>query len=292
VTPAPGSHDLEPTVGPDLAFLARRRGVPLAGVTVVSRWPSASRQTGAFRLEFGDGSVLKGHRLANRRRAFLVERLLGLAGPPFPQVVARRGAAVLVPWIPGTALSSIEASPAILEECGRVLGALHGQPVPAWRTLPVRGPGQVRIQCRIDLGLLAGVGAIEETMAHRADEAAAAHAPDRATTGVIHNDFCAENIVIDPAGTPVPVDNATMTFGPHDLDLARTWHRWPMTPPQAAAFFGGYQQERASESFRRHAAFWIICALAGAAANRVRAGVGGVEPPLERLAEFLAALPS
>lgn len=282
--------DIERRLGDDLVALLRDRPAPLVDARCVSSRPERSDGPAAYRLELADGSVLQGRRLASPRRAHLVERLTRLAGAAFPEPIACRGAALLTPWIEGTPLSSIAPlEDGLVERAGEILAALHRVPVPGWRRLPIRTPADLRARLDDDLALLVGAGLLERASAERARGEAAEAMPTEAGLGIIHSDFCAENLVLTADRALVAVDNGTLTFAPHDLDLARTWHRWPMTPLERAAFLGAYERGRSGRGFLRHFRFWAVVALAGAAANRVRAEAGGFVPALERLASLLAS---
>jgi Ser/Thr protein kinase RdoA (MazF antagonist) len=107
------------------------------------------------------------------------------------------------------------------------------------------------------------------------------------TVGVIHKDFCAANVVIGTDGAPVCVDNANVSVGPHDLDLARTWYRWPMGAEDRRHFAAGYEEYRRLAACLRHFAFWAACVLVGSASIRLRARAPGGLEPLDRLSVLL-----
>lgn len=284
------AHDLERRLGDDLVALLRDRPASLVGARCVSSRPERSDGPAAYRLELADGSVLQGRRLASPRRARLVERLTRVAGAAFPEPIARRGAALLTPWIDGTPVSSIAPlDDTLVERAGEILAALHRLPVPEWRRLGIRTPAELCARVARDLSLLADAGLLDRASAERARGQAEAAMPTAAGLGIVHSDFCAENLVLTAGGALVAVDNATLTFAPYDLDLARTWHRWPMTPLERIAFLRGYERGRSGEGFLRHFRFWAVVALSGAAANRVRTDAGGFTPALERLASLLAS---
>jgi tRNA A-37 threonylcarbamoyl transferase component Bud32 len=277
-------------LGADLAELVRRRRIPLVAHAAIGTSPSPVRLTQTYRLDFADGATWKGQCLASQRRAFLVARLLEAAGNEFPPVIARRHAAIVVPWVEGPSLAALHPLPSgLLERCGRLLGRLHLRGIPAWRTLRIRGPADLLAQLLKDLALLTDTRHLAGEDSHRAADLAGRHVPSEASAGIIHNDFCPENIVVDASGTPVPIDNATLTFGPHDFDLARWWHRWAMTRAEREDWLRGYRAYRQTDGFYAHFPFWTICALAGAAANRARAGIGGQRTPLDRLRALLQA---
>jgi len=289
--PDPASRGVEPDIGADLLALIRARPERLISLTEISTLSSPARRRTAFRLEFAGGLTLKGRRLESPERAQRVERILGLAGDGFPRTIDRRGDALLLQWIQGRALASLDpVPPAALERCGRILGALHQLATPELPDVRIPAPEDLLAKLRRDTGLLADAGELDSGLGRTAVETAAALAPRRASSGVIHKDFCAENIVLDDSGSPVSIDNAALSVGPHDLDLARTWYRWEMNPRDRSHFLRGYERHRGSVTFVEHFAFWAICVLAGSASIRLRARLGGHREPLIRLRRLLEFL--
>ncbi len=285
----PGSLPQGASIGADLAALLRQRRLKVVSAQPITSWPSEVRPV-AFRLELGDGSVLKARQFPRVRRARIVERILRMTLHGFPQPIARRGCALLLPWVEGDVLASLDSIPLdVMHCCGANLGALHQQDVSDWPGVVVRQVEHVLAQLRTDTTILIEAGELEKDAAAGAHALANESVPGAASTGIIHNDFCPENIVLD-AGNPVCIDNATLTFGPHDYDLARTWYRWPMSPGESEAFLRGYETHRSRASFERHFVFWAICMLTGTAAGRLRAGIAERAKPLGALRSILAAL--
>jgi aminoglycoside phosphotransferase (APT) family kinase protein len=217
-----------------------------------------------------------------------MERLLALAGEGFPRVLGRRGDALLLEWIPGKSLASLaEIPPDVLRRCGERLGALHRLRVAPELGVPVLGVDDLRERLAQHAAALERAGALAPRLARRAVDLAREHAPAQATVGLVHRDFCAENIVLDGFAAPVCIDNASLALGPHDFDLGRTWARWPMARAGRAHFAEGYAKERSLETFLAQLPFWACCALLGSAAKRVRTRTGGEEEPLDRLRRLI-----
>jgi Ser/Thr protein kinase RdoA (MazF antagonist) len=274
-------------LGPDLLALARARGVPLAKIETVTALPSPVRSRGAFALHFADGTRLKGRRFETAARADRVARLRRALGAGFAPMLGRRGDAMLLEWVEGPSLASLEAIPeAVLRRCGRMLGSFHARRVDAGPDAPVRGSDEFFARLERDADLLCGAGLLDAALATRVLADADARRPGETTHGAIHKDFCPENLVLAPDGALVCVDDATLALGPHDFDLARTWYRWPMGREERAAFADGYREHRGLASFERDFRFWATCALVGSASTRFRARAGRVGEPLERLRQL------
>lgn len=286
-------EDLAATLGADLTALLEGLASPPLRIEPVHTLPSPLRRLAAFRVELADGTQLKARRLENERQAEMVGRLLEDAGDAFPAALERRGAALLEPWVGGTVLATLEAiDETVFERCGAILGELHRLPVPAWRTRPVRNLADQSRRLREDLALLVEIGAVEPALGERILAIAATAMPDDASLGVVHRDFCADNLLLTAAGDIVAIDNATLFLAPHDFDLARTWVRWPMRPAQAEAFLRGYGRRRSAAGFRRHFPFWATSAVVASAASRHRLQSGDLETPLKRLHDLMTTLAS
>jgi tRNA A-37 threonylcarbamoyl transferase component Bud32 len=281
-------HQLDRLLGADLAALVRARGAPLAAATEITGLPSPVRTRAAFRLEFADGTRLKGRRLKSAERAEVVHRLQDVVGDGLPRILDRRGEALLLEWVAGRPLASFEVVPAdILQRCGRMLGELHRAFAGYADGGVVPGPDHFCDRLERDVALLLGAGWIDASFARRAVDVAVAHRPREARTGIIHKDFCAANVVIRSDGVPVCVDNANLAVGPHDLDLARTWYRWSMTSAERRHFAAGYEEHARLASCLRHFPFWATCVLVGSASIRLRSQTPGGIEALDRLGSVL-----
>lgn len=282
---------LEARLGSSLCALVRARGVPLAKLTEVTALPSPVRRRGAFALDFADGTRLKGRRLRSAERADTVQRLRGALGEGFARILDRSGDALLLEWVEGPTLASLETLPTgAARRCGRMLGALHATHSQGSSGGAPPSADELLQRLERNAGQLCEAQRLDDALARRALDAAAAQRPKEMSLGIVHKDFCAENIVLGPGGGPVCIDNANLAFGPHDLDLARTWYRWPMALRDRRRFGAGYRERRSLSAFLDHFAFWAIVALVGSAGTRLRAGAPGLHEPVERLKALLEHL--
>jgi hypothetical protein len=272
------------TLGPDLLALVRARGVAVTKLAPITTLPSPVRTRAAFAVELADGTRLKARRLKSTQRAQMVVRLRERIGTGFAPILARRGDAMLLAWVEGRCLASLATLPApVLRRCGQMLGALH-----TLRCEPLAGGTPTRPEEHFEklvrnAQLLLEARLLAEDLAGRALAAAEAKRPQHATLGIIHKDFCAENLVLDRRGALVCIDDASLSTGPHDLDLARSWYRWPLGEAELAHFAAGYEEQRSLAAFREHFLFWATCVLIGSAATRLRSLAPGAQVPLERL---------
>ena len=77
---------------------------------------------------------------------------------------------------------------------------------------------------------LVELGALAPDAAGMLLAAARGNAPTDPAVGLIHGDFCPENIVLRAPNMPAVVDNETLAIDVVPYDLGRTWHRWLMGP--------------------------------------------------------------
>jgi len=274
-------------LGSDLEALAGAHGAPLLRYEVVSRHRATRETRETFRLDFADGSVLKGRRVRSAASAARIEAIVSRLDPArFPRVVARRGTALLEEWIPGEALDRLTPEPAHVRWAAETLAGVH-------RLEPLRPRGRHWLEARITLlerhlGALAAGGAVPEADARRLLDAARAHAPRKVDFALIHRDVCPENIVVDPGGRLYCVDNATARGGAPDEDLARTCYRWPLDARMRDVLLDAYRAHRDPEGFVRHRKFWMIAALAHASWIRHSRCYARADVPVRRLMSQLA----
>ena len=194
----------------------------------------------AYRVETEDGRRVK-LRLLESEDA--VRRLVVLRSgidPAFTAVVARYGPVLLEEWVEGEPLPGSEAE-ARVEEAAALLGRLHRTPL---ADEPDRCSSEPwREAAESDLLLLAEAGRLPEEPAEALRRRLAAEDPGEARAALIHRDFCAENLIVDPGGQLHMVDNEWLMVGPPAWDLGRTFHRWPMSPDAWERFTKAHRAE-------------------------------------------------
>jgi hypothetical protein len=277
-------------LGEDLHALAIRQGSALTSVVALTTLPSrAVRGQNAFRLEYADGRVLKGRSFKNPAEAAeCVELSRHLDVGTFPPTIAHAGTGVLSVWIEGRPLAVADCGAALVERCGRLLALIHTtrlDPADCQRAAAAVARDLPSLGREIDE--LVARGVLDARQAARAAGIAAEYEPAERATGLVHDDFCAENMVVDGEGRLWVVDNENVGLGALDFDLARTWYRWPLAPALRAAFYRGYAEHRPLDSFRAHFWFWAISALVGSAAFRLRVHDDGIAVPCRRLDDLL-----
>ena len=279
---------LSPVVGDDLWSLIRAFGPDLVSAEDITRLPSPVSNRVSFKLSFSDGSVVKGKQTESEKRCERLAALLpGLEIARCSSLLGREGAALLEEWIPGTPLHQLEITADRLSEAGELMARLGRTRLPT-DAVPSRFVDPERYVAQIERRLagLVDAAALTSESARRLLGRARKNRPGRLDVGLIHNDFCPENLIVESGGALHVVDIEDLRVGPLDIDLARTWYRWPMTSSQRQKFSEGYGRYRGVDSFLAHEDFWAIWTLSGSALFRVQRCLPHLPPLglLQRLA--------
>ena len=291
--PSVSADALHGVLGDDLVALLTGLSSRVVSATPITSLNACRSNRATFRITLADGSEIKARRFDSTFEAVRVARLTQhLNNPLVPAAIAQRGATVIEPWIEGRPLVAADLAPNELHACGALLATIHLAIVPPGSDGEVAVARRERESRLADnlRGLLAA-GTLDEAFVRRI-HAAAEPVPPMPAIGLIHGDFCAENLVRTNAGRIISVDNETMRFEALEYDLARSWYRWPMSAAQTRSFLDGYASRRSVDSFQRHFSYWAICALVDAAVFRSGAGIVGVDALLARLDAFTREKPS
>ena len=144
-----------------------------------------------------------------------------------------------------------------------------------------------KVRLERDIRALVQHGALDGLEGAQFIDLAESHAPHTFAVGLVHGDFCAENMVLRAPGNVYVIDSEKLSIDAYDYDLARTWYRWPMTAAQREAYYDGYNRYRSSADFLRHFCYWAIVVFANSAAFRLRAGTGDAGLPIRQLQTLL-----
>lgn len=287
-----GVRDVASLVGADVAAVLESLGVRVSEVASITGLPDRTTGRATFRVALEDGRVLKVRRLTRAAKGARFARLLrNIASPSFPPVLALEGRVCIEDWVEGTPLSELPVGAEQLRYAADMLGGLHAAPSAGARA--ARGPRRTRPLLQGTarrLAQLGDAGALERREVEALLEAAVRCAPERAPTGVIHTDFCADNLVEDRAGRLVVVDNEGLRLDFLDYDVARTWYRWPMSEAEWSVFLTRYTRWRQPPPEPGAAPFWRIAALVKSLHLRTSRGTDQQDTPVRRLRAILAEL--
>jgi Phosphotransferase enzyme family len=272
-------------MGADLAALVDAWPSRLVGSRRVTGLPAKRLNRATFRLTFADGTRLKGRRLDSAADAERIERLtVALDGRRFSQPIARRGTALLEPWIEGVTLDRLPLDPRLSGECGALLGAVHSVSAELDGEATRWQPAARLTNVHWRLARLAAEGLISRRACIALNRRASETLPDRPSTGLVHRDLWPRNVVVDAAGVAHVVDNGSISLGAHEFDLARTSYLWPMNRAAAKAFRTGYADAAGRQP--EPADFWTIDVLSDVALFRRLNGIRGVARPTGMLREM------
>jgi len=226
----------------------------------------APRRT--YRIELVSGRILKGRIVTSPARAERMKRWLPmLPAGRFSVLLGVDGDATLESWIPGRPCR--ESDEEVARAAGRLLAHVHDtiertrlsddEPrLAAWCANARRWTAELR-----------SAGCIGDTRSRRVLAHLERLRPAGATWGLRHGDFCADNLVHADTGLCC-IDNATVSPGLLESDLAHTLYRWSMTARQREAFLHGYERGDVATSFLRHEDFWTVTAALRSGVFRLR----------------------
>ena len=222
---------LETRFGPDLQVLKQHLGGAVETAEELTRITSPGLEKASFKLTLEDGRRFKLRRFNSAGDWSSVVLLAPLLNKlAFSRLVFAHGMAAIEQWVPGKPLAAGAVSQDQLTRAGEILGQVHGTELRS----SVRPASPVDVDSYLE-GIAAHLAALEEhcvldSGAARKLREMASHArPDRIDTGLIHGDFCAENMVVTDREDIVVVDNESLRVGELDYDIARSWARWPMS---------------------------------------------------------------
>jgi aminoglycoside phosphotransferase (APT) family kinase protein len=259
------------------AGLRARRTQPLATID------AGASGRAVFKLELEDGRTLKARRLedeASVRRLCAIRRELPAA---FAPVVGSQGRVLLEAWIEGKPLDGCPSAEQ-LASAAALLAALHAREQLAGEPLHERRPTRDwRERSEADLALLLAAGAIDAGCAERARAGLERRDPQQAIFGLVHSDFCGENLLIDGEGKLRVIDNERLRIDALGFDVARTRYRWPLPPHAWRDFCLAYAAASPLSEPLEHVAFWELVVVVKSARLRLRIDPARVEAPLARL---------
>jgi aminoglycoside phosphotransferase (APT) family kinase protein len=250
---------------------------------------AAGHQRSVFRVDLTDGQVLKARRLEDEATARRLFEIRQEAPSGFALVLHCHGAVVIEAWIEGEDIGQRPATTRHLIEAATLLASLHatphvlGRPLPATQNTVTERESAEHARMRL---------AADGHLSHAESEAIGAALeqldPEEALLGLVHTDFCGENMVIDPDGRLHIIDNERMGLGALGLDVARTWYRWMLPPPAWECFRINYKARMAHEDALQHFAFWALVATLKSAVLRLLLDPGRAQVAIERLRQVMA----
>jgi len=148
----------------------------------------------------------------------------------------------------------------------------------------------VRARVTAQLQQLAATGQLEAEHVRLLDDRLQRLDPGSASTGLVHTDFCGENMVVDGDGRLWVVDNERLGIGILAYDLARAWYRWALPDAAWERFRAAYADAAPLRDALEQPGFWNIAAAVGSAVLRLRLDRTRAHVPLDRLRGMAVAV--
>ena len=263
--------------------LSRAGMVPLAMERITTLGLGTSRRA-AWRVELTDGRTVKVRCVRDARWALRGSWIrAGLRDDAFPPVLSRWQSVIVEAWVAGEPwLRDDAALDAQIAATAPILGRLHAvEAIAGRRVRSLRPPSRWRRTTEAQLAHLAAVGALDEACV--AELRAALHRtdPGTASVGVVHGDFCLENVVLGADGRVFVVDNEEVRIDALDFDLGFVWYRWRLAEREFQRFLDAYAQLAGRRP--GDLAFWKIAGVVKSAHARVTRYPATAGAALERL---------
>jgi hypothetical protein len=275
------------TVETEILAALAKAGLHVRSFARISKLRLTETGRVAYRIDHEHG-IVKARLLEDERAARDLAVFRNELGDAFVPVIFRHGRVLIEDWIEGDALPDIPEPPHLVK-AGALLGEMHARLTIAGRALhEVRPTADHLLAAEMGLRIAAATGALEEDIAARLELALQRLDPLQTTYGLVHLDFCGDNMVIDRAGRLRVVDNERIRLDSLGYDLGRTWYRWALPPQEWNYFCTAYASRvpfpKPLDSLR----FWKIVAAAGSAELRLRAYPEKADVPLECLRTLAA----
>ena len=287
----PDPQQLERAFERDLAWLAGELRAEVVCAESVSPLRGLGHPRTAFRVDLSDGRRVKLRRMSEVAEAAELERLLTALAPiGFPQVIARRARCLVLEWIPGRLVSDQREATGWIHAAGTLLGLMHRTCLER-DVLPGERPATAELdRCNSQLAALVAAKRLTRPEADAVAEVIVRNTPARPIHGIVHGDFAPENLVIDASGALHAIDNEVVRVGILDLDLARTWSRWPMAGPTWVSFLAAYAAASGRSCNDEPLLGWKLRTLVVTAWYRAAFGLRGADAAVARLLDFAKPL--
>jgi hypothetical protein len=278
---------MNPPLEPEVQAALQHAGIRSRSFFRISKLRSTDGGRCTYRIDHDCGTV-KARRLEDEPTAQELATLRSGLPVAFTPVILQHGRVLIEAWIDGDPLPAVP-EPHHLTMAGALLGELHAVSRLGERMLHEACPtADHHLIAQTTLRQLVATGALGEEAARRLERALERWDPLRATFGLVHLDFCGENMVIDRTGRLRVVDNDRIRLDAFGYDLARTWYRWALPAPEWDALWLAYTSRLPFPDPLDSLHFWKIVAAARSVEFRLRDYPEEVGVPL-RLLHGLAA---
>ena len=252
-----------------LAALARS-GIHPRSFARISNLHLTGNSRSCYRIDH-DRGIVKARLLENEPTARQLAAFRRELSDDFTPLISQCGRVLLEEWIDGDPLPDMPESRWVTA-AGGILGDLHARPTLGHRMLHEVCPtADHHISAQKCLRRIATMGALREKDVARLEQILRQYDPLQTTYGLVHLDFCGENMVIDRAGRLRVVDNERIGLNSICADLARPWYRWALPAPEWDSFCSAYASRLPFPNPLDSFPFWKIVAIARSAELRLLA---------------------
>lgn len=249
----------------------------------VSTFGGSTTRRAAYHVELCDGRAVKARMLRDKAAAERVLRLhRALGDVSLSPVLASAGRLLVEGWVDGEPLADDVGS---VRDAATLLARIHCVEHPAWSGTRSRRATRLLLETgRARVWRLARQGIVGARRRAHLLSILERTDPGEAVTGIIHGDFCAENLVRASSGRLVAIDNEELSGGFLDYDLGLTWYRWPLPEDRFAVFLEAYAHEAARTP--GDLSFWKVVAVLKGLTVRARFDPDSLPIALHRLRDL------
>ena len=268
----------------EVAAALESAGLNIKQSYFISAVKSPSRRRKAYRIDLQTGRTIKARLLEDEETAQRLFEFRRDLPHSFAPVLAQYGAVLLERWVQGDVLQDRLLTKDLIGRAAVLLAELHetnsvaGRPVKEMRRTMIW-----RERMESDLGEIVSAGELDRSQALVIRDTLNRTDPKNSLFGLVHTDFCGENMVIDRDGQLHIVDNERISIDSLSYDFARSWYRWALPNSLWAHFKCVYAAHFAHKEPFETFDFWRVVAIIQSAALRLRVDRNWANTPLVRL---------
>jgi hypothetical protein len=245
-------------------------GIRIRTVLRISSFHSPEIARKTYRINH-DGGIVKARLLEDESTAGILADFRSELPEEFARILSLSGRVLIEEWIEGDPLTDVP-EPHLLTTAGTLLADLHARQTVQNRALHEMHPTTDHLlAAQKCLHRLVSDEVLPKDVATRLELTMKRSNPLSAISGLVHLDFCGENMVIDRSGRLRLVDNERIGLDSLAYDLARTWYRWALPADAWKTFFISYTTRLPFPNPMDSFSFWKIVVAARSAELRLRA---------------------
>jgi hypothetical protein len=280
------NEPLDPTVAAALA----EAGLVVGGFARLSSHRLSAIDRIAYRIDLSPSGRVKARRLEDAATAARLCDIRRDLPPAFAPVLERHGSVLIEQWIEGEPIAA-SPDPDVVAQAAILLAELHGRRQIAGQVVhQVHSTTPMLVSTLESLRAVHAAGVLDERDVAVLGQALDRLDPRQALHGLVHFDFCGENMVIDRAGRLRVIDNERLGINVIGLDLGRTRYRWVLGRPEWERFRSIYADCLSVADPLADEDFWSLIAVVRSTALRLHAYPDQAQVPTKQLRAHVARL--